>query len=259
MNVLQYIQQKHPDLVLRDLLNDPMLKDIELPNPESGELARAFRILQAFCRGEAVPEDTLPNSLETIVRAMMRALRLQAIADADVPRRPQEEGLVEAMLAMCMAMQELGGTKLSGLTYDPVLNRDRAGTINTYRGVAKVLVRFLSVLMRNTAVIESASESTLRSNYSLIRPLARVDLDMGSLETVDDYLFEAAEKGVGTRKDNKRSLVEMTDKATKEGQAAANRKARATLADELSAMLEDIRRTTPAPAGLTKDDRQDPR
>jgi hypothetical protein len=254
MKLIAHLHARFPETVRLNLESDPILKDLEIPTKDTSEMDVAFRTLTAFSKGEGVPEPQLTRSFDIVLRGVGRALRLQPIPDADVPRRPQEEGLTEAMMEMSTAVQELGSTKLASLTYDPAANRELALTITTYRNTARLFVRFLTLLMRNIAVKEAGGESTLRSNYSLIRALAKVDPDMANLETVDDYLFASAEKGVDTRRDNKRTLASLTTRAAQEGQAAANRKARATLADELTAMLEDIRRTTP----LT-DNRNEPR
>jgi hypothetical protein len=127
--------------------------------------------------------------------------------------------------------------------------------ITALRGCLTPTIAVLRGMTRNLAWLEASCVTELREDFELCRSMANADPELAPLEAVDDYLYGPAAKAAETRRDNRRTFEDMTLKAEKEGMAAASRKARTTITQELEGLIQDIRRTEPH----SEENRKDPR
>jgi hypothetical protein len=254
----EHLQETHPS-AYKEIANDPKMAPLlaqEMP-PAGDDFEQHMAMLRMVNSRAPGYLEMVPAVAEFFSDVLTRGLDLRALPDSAVPRRPKEEGLPNALHAMIQARLRFGSTKLASLNLDPHDMRLQLALICAMREATLPTTSLLRSLMRNLARVEDGACAILKPDYEMVRAMANADPKLSMLNPVEQYFYGSAEKGAETRRDNRRTFEDMTVKAKQKGQADANRKARATLAEEFEGLIQDLRRTDPN--GDKDDDRNTPR
>jgi hypothetical protein len=261
MDIREYFKANVPNgaQILEQIDKDPLLSagvlftSVDAPGDLDGSLAR----IAAFCRTREGAEQ-LGAALRQTFTGLTLGLGCAAIATSQVPRRPPERDLPEALLAFAEAEDEAGG-RMGAVPFDRTRARALAPSIQGKREVVAQSIRFVSTVLRSLAVEEHEAYAMLKGSYDLIRAMAQADpVLLGLLGGVEDYLYGPAQQAVETRRTNAREQAQMQTSAEKKAHLVVEKQVRASLGEQLSALAGEIALTAPLPAPAT-DPRHSPR
>lgn len=242
------LQQVHGEKAKEEvsrLLKDQTARTLLHQLSEGGgqDPALGGRKLAAYTDGKR-PLAEAAECLDAGMKAVEARVQMGNISREEAPARVTHELLPKALRQLAAVKTDSTmSDKLALVQFDPSECVTIADRVELYRGVLSTAASHAEKISRNTAFFETRGRTLLDRAYGKIRAAVLADLDLApALSAVEEVLFGAAQKGVGTRQENQSRLDEMSKKAADQGRATARREAQRDAASEVRDLLDELQK-----------------
>lgn len=248
MNILDIISRDIPngEQVFKDIASHPVLRNriiVMDSDPSHSDIDQATELLRKVLRNQA-PLEELPRANRGVYNATGALYGFRTILGENVPPRPPEDGLLEAVTAYVRAY-EAPGSRLRSVDFPVARAHELVLRIGVMRDDLRAKMRHVSTLLQQLSLLENEAHTMVKQPYEILRKLGQADTMLSDLlEDVETYYFGAAKQGASTRKDKERTLDKLKQQAEEQGMAEAQRKARTSLGDELKTIFGELGRVT---------------